>query len=278
MIRKWIYKNFAKYYIPNESNYLIETAAQILEKILGYVTFDYGGVKLAAGPYAFLDNYIVRGENINPFVTSAISQYLTSGGVFLDIGANHGVFSLLAAKNPKVKVFAFEPSPRELKRLWQNLCLNNHSNISVLSYGLGDKDGEQSFALSGAHNPGMNSLPNICDSKTIIKSNFSPLLNLLSPSILEQTKICKLDVEGQEMFILNSLRSHMGLLKKSVFVVEMNPRFLNKAGFKAEDIYQFFKEAGYSYQFGNPNNWIQWEEFFYHPDYNSELIYSENLS
>src|SRR3990167_772788 len=277
MIKNWIYSKFAEFYIPNNSAMPLKIIAQLAEKLLGYAVFNYSSVMLTAGPYALLDHYIIRGYNINPHCTSALSQYLSDGDVFLDIGANHGVFYLLAARNPKIKVFAFEPSPRELSRFWKNLQLNNKHNISVLAYGLGEEEKEQDFALSADDNPGMNSLPTICEKGTRIKCHFSTLLKLLSADVLKQARVCKLDVEGQEMFILNSLRSHMDILKKCVFVIEMSPRFLSKVGFSTDEIYQFFNQAGFKHQFGNPYNAIQWEEFFYHPAYTSELVLSENF-
>jgi hypothetical protein len=86
-----------------------------------------------------------------------------------------------------------------------------------------------------------------------------------------------LDVEGQEMFILNSLRPYMNLFKNCVFIVEISPELLPKVGFTADDIYHFFKEAGYTYQFGNPNHLAQWDEVFYHPKHLSKMIYSDEI-
>lgn len=278
MVKHWLYKKFSTFYKPDASPLSIKVLAQLLEKIFGYAIFSYGDIKLTAGPYALLDHYIIRGYNINPFVTSAIKQYLAEGGIFLDIGANHGVFSLLAGKNPKTKVFAFEPSPRELRRLWKNLEINNNNNISVFSYGLGEDEGNKDFVLSADDNPGMNSLPNICEKGKKIRCNFTSLIKLLSPNILMQSRVCKMDVEGQEMFILKSLKNHMHLFKNCVFILEMHSTFLGKAGFTTDQIYDFFKEAGFNYQFGNLNGTKQWEEFFYHPAYSSELIFSQGVN
>lgn len=281
MFKKWLYTKFANFYLPyGDSHPLLKDIARLLEKVLGYAVFEYGGIKLTAGPYAYLDHFIIKKYNINPHVTSAISQYLSQGGVFLDVGANHGVFSLLAAKNSNVNVFAFEPSPRELKRLWKNLQLNSScNNISVLSYGLGEIEGKCDFLLNGNDNPGMNSLPNILGKGKKVQCHFSSIRKLLSDDILKQARLCKLDVEGQEMFILNSLKNHMDLLKQCVFVIEMHPRFTPKTGFKIDDIYQFFWQAGYKSQFGvQKEDEKTWQDFFYHPEYASELIFSERIN
>lgn len=225
----------------------------------------------------YLDNLIINGINFNPYVTSAISQYLSEGGVFLDIGANHGVFSLLAAKNPNTKVFAFEPSSRELSRLWKNLALNQKNNVSVFSYGLSDVEKSQKLVLGDLQNLGRNSLPEIMEGKTSCDCHFSTLPHLLGENMLRQTRVCKIDVEGQEMMILNSIKGCMHLFKESVFIVEISPRFLSKLGIRAEDVYQFFEQHGFKYQFGNPQGFAQWDEFFYHPSYAAPLNYCETL-
>lgn len=272
MIKRFIYYHLTKHWFKHQFTLAVNIYAHILDTVFGLAVFNYGGIKLTASPVGYLDRFIILGKNINPFVTSALSQYLKNGGVFLDIGANHGVFSLLAAKNHKTKVFAFEPSQRELSRLWKNLELNPSNNISVFAYGLGEEEKNQELLINSRKNPGMNSLPNIHDRGHIINCNFSSLHKLLSANILKQTRVCKLDVEGQEMFILNSLRPHMDLFKECIFIVEISPELLAKVNFKAEDIYHFFKDAGYQAQFGNPNNLSQWDDVFYHPEFSSKMI------
>lgn len=277
MLTKWIYTKLVQYLPLSPAYPLNSFLIRAAEKLFGHAVFNYGGIKMTAGPYALLDRYIIRGRNINPYATSAIAQYLNEGGVFLDIGAHHGVFSLLAAKNPRTKVFAFEPSPRELKRLWKNLHLNGKHNISVLSFGLGEEEKEQVLHLSGDHNPGMNSLPSVCPEGKRIQCYFTSLLQLMSPALLAQARVCKMDVEGQELFILNSLRSHMTLLKQCVFVVEINLPLLHRLNISADEIYDFFHHANFVFQFGKPDHLSQWEEFFYHPDYCQPLEFSAEL-
>ena len=57
-----------------------------------------------------------------------ISHYLADGGVFVDIGANIGYYSLNAALLGAQKAIAIEPNPAILARLNDNIALNNLSN------------------------------------------------------------------------------------------------------------------------------------------------------
>jgi FkbM family methyltransferase len=279
MLKQGIYTAFVKRYHTHFHHPLFKISARFLQALFGLITFSYGGLILKAGPVGFLDRQIIRGENINALVTSAVKQYLSAGGVFLDVGANHGVLSLLAASNPQVTVLAFEPSTRELQRFRQNLALNPRANIKLFAYGLGEKETQQTLVLTSVENPGKNSLPAIRPHGQIVTCQFAPLHVLVDEQTLQQVRVCKLDVEGQEMFILHSLRDHLHLLTHCVFVVEISPELLAKVGFNAQAIYQFFTDAGYVslYDHQMDMDLEQWDDVFYHPRYVGIPVYSREL-
>ena len=55
-----------------------------------------------------------------------LDKTLHDGDVFFDVGANVGIYSLYAAlRNPKTKVYAFEPEYSNLHQLKQNILLNS---------------------------------------------------------------------------------------------------------------------------------------------------------
>jgi FkbM family methyltransferase len=66
-----------------------------------------------------------------------------NGSLFLDIGANVGFYSLLAA-SVGARVIAFEPLPRNLKYLNRHISMNGAS-VEVRPYALSDTDGEARF-------------------------------------------------------------------------------------------------------------------------------------
>jgi FkbM family methyltransferase len=60
-----------------------------------------------------------------PWTVEWIEASLTGGGVFYDIGANVGAFSLIAARQPTPPaVFAFEPGYRNFSHLCDNVLAN----------------------------------------------------------------------------------------------------------------------------------------------------------
>ena len=58
-----------------------------------------------------------------PYETSLVMDLLHPGAVFVDVGANIGYFTVLAATTAG-KVFAFEPDPENFRLLEANLALN----------------------------------------------------------------------------------------------------------------------------------------------------------
>src|SRR5512139_1364942 len=64
----------------------------------------------------------------------------STGGVFLDCGANIGEYAIELARNvpPDATIFAFEPGSAPFKTLEANT--KSLSNIKILQRGVGDKD------------------------------------------------------------------------------------------------------------------------------------------
>src|SRR6266568_1406563 len=68
--------------------------------------------------------------------------------VVIDIGAHIGVFTVFAASRTKNTVYAFEPSPGNLKILKQNVSLNTLDNVICQGMAVSDKVGSAALLLS----------------------------------------------------------------------------------------------------------------------------------
>jgi FkbM family methyltransferase len=72
---------------------------------------------------------------------------LREGDVFFDIGANVGVYTVLASVTG-AKVKAFEPCPSTYRRLLSNINLNNiRPQVDTYACAIGAKDGEADFTF-----------------------------------------------------------------------------------------------------------------------------------
>ena len=127
-----------------------------------------------------------------------ISQYLTDGGVFVDIGANIGYYALNAALLGAEKVIAIEPNPTILTRLNDNIALNDlSSKIAVHGVAVGAKEGIVKLTIAD-RDLGSSSLVDHSVGAHHISVPILPLLEILKKETLDMASVIKIDIEGME--------------------------------------------------------------------------------
>jgi 2-polyprenyl-3-methyl-5-hydroxy-6-metoxy-1,4-benzoquinol methylase len=91
----------------------------------------------------------------------AIRDHVAAGDTVYDIGANIGYVSLSLAKRvgPGGKVIAFEPVPRNIEALRQNIEINGLTNVRLLEVAASTYAGEAVIRM--AENPSTASLAGI---------------------------------------------------------------------------------------------------------------------
>src|SRR5688500_9658786 len=79
-----------------------------------------------------------------PAETAALRASLPAGGTFVDVGANWGYFTLVAAHavGASGRVVALEPDPRVHAELAANLARNGIRNVTALAVAASDRAGE----------------------------------------------------------------------------------------------------------------------------------------
>jgi len=84
-----------------------------------------------------------------------LSQHLRPGMTFFDLGANIGLFTLLAARlvGEKGKVFSFEPDQENASRLHRNIDWNGFTNVTVVEAGVWSTTGKLNFIPGPASSP-----------------------------------------------------------------------------------------------------------------------------
>jgi FkbM family methyltransferase len=124
--------------------------------------------------------------------------------VFLDIGANAGFYSLIAATKGFAKeVIAFEPDPGNRARLNANIAANGlGEDIWVLDYALGDKAGEVVLTEGNPYNRGesyiaQESMPAGETTHKVRVVRFDDEFKIRGKRVY-----VKMDVEGYEFFAL----------------------------------------------------------------------------
>jgi FkbM family methyltransferase len=172
--------------------------------------------------YTTITGYMMR-ENTEPEL-AALGRFLGLGGVFVDAGANIGLFSLMAARlvGPTGRVLAVEPGEESLARLDANLALNQLPQVKVIRAALGAEPGAaRLFHVPLGDDPQAYSL---LPESGATESEAVPVttLDLLAEQEgLTRLDCFKLDVEGAEPMIIAGSRATLARFRPIV-IFEVN--------------------------------------------------------
>ncbi|WP_186293994.1 FkbM family methyltransferase [Bradyrhizobium guangdongense] len=132
-----------------------------------------------------------------------LRQHTPSGGVFLDVGANVGTFSLVMAHHVGSggKVVAIEPHPTTFARLSFNHAASNVPQVRLVQAAAGPTDGELMIETDG-DNLGASHVVTGAASAKAIKVPSRRLTRILEESGVSKVDGLKIDVEGFEDHVL----------------------------------------------------------------------------
>lgn len=141
--------------------------------------------------------------------TRFFMKVLQSAGTVFDIGANTGIYALLAASdNPKRKVYAFEPVPKIFDRLKRNAGLNKLDNLQVYRCAVTNHEGEVKLYMS----PG----PVPLESSILegFRNNAKPILvpamtidSFVTENKISRVDLLKIDTEATEHLVLEGAKA-----------------------------------------------------------------------
>ena len=181
-------------------------------------------------------------RDYEPLTTHAVLAALHPGAVAVDVGANLGYFTCLAAKSvgPRGVVHAVEPAPANVEALERNIRLNELDNVVVHPVAAAEVVGVRTLRLTAKiDHHGLYDHP---DSPTVAEARIStaPLDALVDVPV----KLIKVDVEGAEVEVLQGMA---GLLRRSpgaTVIVEWNPDTLRSAGRLPSEVPRLMQELG----------------------------------
>lgn len=145
----------------------------------------------------------------DPLERSVLTSSLPRDGVFVDIGANVGIYSLTAAllMSPGGRVIAFEPFPAAYRRLVFNIDATRDQRpdwpqVQALDLGISDREETRELRID-AGNLGGGSIAGAArfaciDSAATVRIRCKPLLAALDELAVEHIDVLKIDVEGAE--------------------------------------------------------------------------------
>ena len=130
---------------------------------------------------------------------SFIEPFIKGGGTFVDIGANIGYYSLMAAKLGAKKVLSIEPNPIVLNRFKLNISFNNYGHIiQSIQMGVGEKQGLLELNVSELDMGSSSVIHSVKVGDKKITIEVDLLENILSKANIKNIDVLKIDIEGFE--------------------------------------------------------------------------------
>jgi FkbM family methyltransferase len=179
-----------------------------------------------------------------------LNHFLRPGDVFVDVGANIGLFTLIAAScvGPKGKVVAFEPTTVTYARLVENIRLNNLSNVSCVNLALSDRSGHLDLIRSTDGFDAWNSLAEPTMGRTFSNERVEVLewdSYVRAHNLAGLVTMMKIDVEGWEGKVLAGGKEVFAQPDAPVLQVEFTDEPAKAAGSSCRNLYEFLESLGY---------------------------------
>lgn len=165
---------------------------------------------------------IFHSKQYEEHVRRAAREHLRAGSVAVDVGANVGVITFLAAAiaGPGGRVIAVEPNPDNLQLLYRGIVLNRFDNVTVLPYAASNR--RTVFSLTG----GTSNTHLIGARQPVEGGHFVQSVKLDEMlGSLPRIDFVKMDIEGHEPQALEGF-SRLVEQHRPVLLVEFNPRCL----------------------------------------------------
>lgn len=191
-----------------------------------FVTTTADGVVIAGDTRDMIQRYLYLFGCWEPDLTAWLTSRLSPGRTFVDVGANIGYFSLLAARRvaPAGGVVAIEALPATFERLAANVERNHLDNVRCLNVAAGRERGSIMLYGGDTNNSGTTTTLETPGLAQLGEVERAPLAELLSGDEIATTRVVKVDVEGAEHDVLVGLEPALRRMPPDVeIVVEVTP-------------------------------------------------------
>jgi FkbM family methyltransferase len=176
-----------------------------------------------------------------PFETRVLLHELKAGDTFLDVGANIGYYSVVAAAKVgmKGKVVAFEPDPDNFKMLERNLDLNKLRNSMPLPVAVSDYCGSAKL-FKDQENQGDHRVNLVSDremeNRTVIEVKCRGL-DSYGDDCFAKVDFVKIDTQGMECHVLRGMSDTLAENRSRLrMCIEFWPQGLMAAGSSAAEL------------------------------------------
>lgn len=182
--------------------------------------------------------------------TGIVRKMLRPGMTFVDVGANVGYYTALAAQlvGPTGSVFAFEPSDYAYPRLSRMIEVNGLTQVRAMKFGLADVAGER-ILYGGVEedlfqNHTATMVPNDNPSRTLVRTE--TLDRMAEQLDIKQIHFMKIDVDGFEPLVLQGASTLIASGRISTIMLECAEDWFNRMNTSTVELVENLRSKGFS--------------------------------
>jgi len=207
------------------------------------------GAKFEVDTRDLIQRYVYLFGVWEPHLTAWLQRRLKPGDTFIDVGANIGYVTILAAQlvGESGRVVSVEPSMEFCQRVQRHTLLNGVRNVRAVNAAVSDKHERVRLILASSANLGANSIvPYQGPAESSFEIHAAPLPELLSPEELANARVIKIDVEGAEGAVMRGLLSALDKLRPDAeIVVEVTPDRMVTLGYSMGELLDAMNDRGF---------------------------------
>lgn len=183
-----------------------------------------------------------------PQETALVRAVLRPGATFVDVGANWGYFTLLAAHRVGAggRVVALEPDPRLFALLQRNVAMNGLGMVDVVRVAAADRAGELQLAGYDAAggNWGVSSLMADAAGERF-SVDAATVDEVLDARGVDSVDLLKMDIEGAEEMALRGMEAGLARGRYRRVLMELHPTLHPRGAAVAADVARLLEAHGY---------------------------------
>jgi|GEM_PF-3775045 len=182
-----------------------------------------------------------------PIEIELFRKSIRPGMVVIDIGANLGYYSVIAAGavGPTGKVFAYEPEEKNFALLSKNTQANAFTWLTPLKIGLSNSKGTNTLYLADDHT-GIHSFINNRNATRTLTISTETLDDSLKAYGSPQVDVIKIDIEGVDILALEGMKETIERSPQLTIFTELYPQAITRLGRKPIELLQIFSDQGFS--------------------------------
>lgn len=183
------------------------------------------GPRILVPPGDLVGRTVLFFGDLDRKVSWAVSRLVRPGDTVIDVGANVGLITLLAARlvGPDGIVHAFEPQPRLAALLTTSVALNGYDHVTVHGVALGDREDQLRLSVPG-DNAGAASFVRSWPRSSTITVPVVEASEYLERIGIERIRLVKIDVEGYEQTVLGGAEAFFERHPPDAILFECNER------------------------------------------------------